>query len=324
MNKFFFILLIWGISLNAVAQQTARERLTQRQQTSKTSRQATTPSVRAQQMSRQQAELDDRLTWSRIIYRYIDLSKEENAPLLYPSHSTPQQMNLFHLLFRLLENKAIKAYEYLDGREDFSDDYQIDFPSFVERFDIYHIANEEGNLVFDDADIPSSQIVGYYVKEQYGFNASKGDFRVKPIAICPVMRQLSDYEGSSTRYPLFWIPFDSLMPYAMRIPMMTSSLNNSEQGSIADFFIQRRYKGEIYKAQNGRNMGVVQLTGSAEERQKMQDAIEKELKDFQTQLWEETDSVKTDTAIKSKRNKIATTRNQHESSTTYSMRNRRY
>jgi len=66
--------------------------------------------------------------WSRIIYRYIDLRKEDNAPLYHPATPTAGKNNLFAMIFRLLQENRVRAYEYLDGREEFTEEYQVRFP----------------------------------------------------------------------------------------------------------------------------------------------------------------------------------------------------
>ncbi|MEA5064368.1 MAG: hypothetical protein VB054_13660, partial [Petrimonas sp.] len=74
--------------------------------------------------------------WIREVYRYLDLSKEKNAPLYYPVIPEQGRMNLFTMIFKLLSENKISAYEYLDGREVFTDEYKIDFKEFLDRFGI--------------------------------------------------------------------------------------------------------------------------------------------------------------------------------------------
>ena len=62
--------------------------------------------------------------WSRVIYRQLDLTQEANAPLNHvatANDDTPAegqsgkgQSSLFTMLFRLLQEGTIPAYEYLD------------------------------------------------------------------------------------------------------------------------------------------------------------------------------------------------------------------
>ena len=187
------------------------------------------------------------------------------------------------MLFRLLQNDAIPVYEYLDGHERFTDEYRMEFQDFLERFDIYY-EETDGTIVVHDADIPDNEVLGYFVKEAYYFDTPTSRFVVRPLALCPVLHRRDDYATEATRYPLFWIPYLELQPYVRQMPAMASSLNNSMNGTVDDFFRLRKYDGEIYKAQNPRNLTISQYTSTPEEMKAEQDRIEQELIDFQHSL----------------------------------------
>jgi len=75
------------------------------------------------------------------------------------------------MLFRLLQNDAIPAYEYLDGQERFTDEYRINFKEFLDRFSIYY-QEDNGKITVDDADIPSHEVLAYFLKEVYYFDSA--------------------------------------------------------------------------------------------------------------------------------------------------------
>lgn len=276
-----FILLTVGVTTLS-AQETARERIERRRQ-STVQQQATDTNVRIEQQNRHSEESIQNAKWSRIIYRYLDLTKEANAPLYYPVTPVDGRISLFTMLFNLLQEETTPAYEYLDGREEFTEEYRIDFQELLDRFGIYY-ETAEGRIVVNDADLPGNEIEGYFVKEAYYFDTGSSSFKVRPIAICPVLQRRDDY-GATPRYPLFWIPYDEIAPYARRIPVMSSSLNNSMSGSVDDFFRMRKYDGEIYKAQNPRNLAISQYTSTPEEMKAEQERIEQELVNFEKNLW---------------------------------------
>lgn len=275
------ILLIFSLA-NIFAQETARERLQNKTGNSQNS--PVISSVRAAQANRTQSVDISDAKWTRVIYRYLDLSKEGNAPLYYPVMPEQGRMNLFTMIFKLLSEKNITAYEYLDGRELFTDEYKINFNEFLDRFGIYY-ENRNGQIVVNEVDIPSHEVQGYYVKEAYYFETGTSNYGVKTVAVCPIIHRQGDYEAGTTRYPLFWIPYDELRPYALRMPIMASSLNNTMTGTIDDFFRKHSYDGEIYKTTNLRNLAISQYTSSPEEMKAEQETIEKQLKDFEERLW---------------------------------------
>jgi gliding motility associated protien GldN len=320
---FFIFLLILIQTVALFSQSTARERIEQRRQRDY-NLQVTSKVSSSQLQNLPEEEIISNSRWSRIIYRYLDLTKEANTPLYYPEIPSGESRNLFTHIFHLLENGSIMAYEYLDGREEYTEENKIDWQEFIDRFNIYH-DTVNGNILVNDADIPSREVLGYYVKEIYYMEKSTSAFRVKTLAICPILHRIENFDAVSTRYPLFWIPYSEIEPYTRQIPVMASSLNNSLLGTIDDFFQQRRYKGEIYKTGNSRNLLIAQYTSSPEEMKAEQERIEKELTDFERNLTaDKSGRISQPTQQQNRSNKRLTLRSQSTPSASQSMRDRRY
>ena len=77
---------------------------------------------------------DADVQWMRVIYRQIDLNNDRNAALYYPEEPVDGQENLFRIIMRLMANNQLPAYEYLDGREVFTDQYRIKVRDMLDRF----------------------------------------------------------------------------------------------------------------------------------------------------------------------------------------------
>ena len=321
------VAMLLGFTNKAFAQQTARERLEQNQSTATSATSAVAMSSRAIQTNRSQSVEIENAKWSRVIYRYLDLSKEKNAPLYYPVLPDAGRVNLFTMVFKLFANDKIDVYEYLDGREVFTNEYKIDFMEFVERFGIYY-ETQNGHMVINDVDIPSNEVQGYFVKEAHYFDSRTSDFKTEVVAICPVIHRQGDYDAATTRYPLFWIQYSDILPYALSMPMMASRLNNSMTSTVDDFFRKQSYDGEIYKAANPRNLAIAQYAETPEDVEQEQQKIEQQLVDFKLGLWREyTDSTKVNVDTKRRRvsrkaPKVSTSSTSSKSGS--SMRDRRY
>ena len=76
------------------------------------------------------------LQWSKTVYRVLDLTKGKNAALYYPDEPNEDGQSMFFIIMRLLANNKISAYEYLDGREMFTDEYKIKVSDMLDRFHI--------------------------------------------------------------------------------------------------------------------------------------------------------------------------------------------
>lgn len=233
---------------------------------------------------------DADMAWMRIIYRSLDLEKSENAVLYYPVEPEEGQDNLFRLIIKLLAKNKIPAYEFLDGREVFTDKYKL-IPS--ELFDNYQIAWQEGkgknggarNLVVDDSDIPAHEVLSYYVIEKWSLDRRRNRLMTEIEAICPVMHRAEEYGYEPARYPLCWIKYDDLKPFLMDQMVIMSDDNNLPTGSYADYFSGRKYKGEIYKTRNLRNRTLAEIYPDPDDLKIARDSIERVLANFESGMW---------------------------------------
>ena len=163
--------------------------------------------VRAQDMNERMTQNIGNARWMRVIYRQIDLTKEQNAPLYYPTQPMNGQMNLFSIIFQLVCEGKLSAYEYLDGYEDFSDNRKLDLKVMLDRCRIFYEEtpgkdNEPASFVVNESDIPSGDVRSYYIKEAWYFDQNNSVFDVKTLAICPILTIVDDM-GQNTM-PMFW------------------------------------------------------------------------------------------------------------------------
>lgn len=232
---------------------------------------------------------DADLTYMREIYRKLDLTKPENAVLSYPEDITDGHENLFRIIFRLVTDGSVPAYEYLDGKEVFSDRYLVKVPEMLERFGIY-AQTEKGSssrtnkIVIDEADVPSSQVLSYYIIEKWEFDRRSNRMKTRVEAICPVLTRTGDY-GDEARYPMFWVKFDALRPYLAREYVFLSDDNNLPTHTLDDYFNLALYDGEIYKTRNHRNLSMAQMFPDEDDRKRAQDSIDNRLRSYGKNLW---------------------------------------
>lgn len=219
---------------------------------------------------------DADLSYMREIYRQIDLSKDANAPLYFPEDIIDGQENLFRIMLRLVVDGQIPAYEYLDGREVFTDKYQINVTEMLDRFGIYY--NGSGKKVtIEEADVPTTQVLNYYIIEKWEFDKRSNRMKSRVVAICPVLNRYGDY-GGEAKYPMFWVKYDQLRPYLASQYVFTSDDNNLPQYSLDDYFNMGLYQGDIYKTKNLRNLSMAQMYPDPDDMKAAQDSIDNRLR----------------------------------------------
>lgn len=231
---------------------------------------------------------DADLSWMRVIYRQIDLSKDENAPLYFPEDVVDGKENLFRLILRLVTEGKVPAYEYLDGREVFTEKYQVNVPEMLDRFGIYYQTTGSGRnggaITIEEADVPTTQVLNYYIIEKWEFDKRSNEMKTRVEAICPVLNRYGDF-GGENRYPMFWVKFDQLRPYMAQQYVFLTDDNNLPLYSLDDYFNLGFYKGDIYKTQNLRNLSLVQMHPDPDDLKHAQDSIEQRLRSFDKDLW---------------------------------------
>lgn len=237
--------------------------------------------------SRQAHDAD--MEYMRTIYRYLDLEKPENTPLYYPEDVIDGQENLFRMIFRLVTEGKLPAYEYLDGREIFTDKYKVNVGEMLDRFDIYYTngqGHSERNPVYsiEESDVPTSQVNGYYIIEKWEFDRRSNQMRTRVEAICPVLTRMGDF-GGEARYPMFWVKFDALRPYLSQQYVFLDNDNNLARYSLDDYFNLGMYNGDIYKTQNLRNLSLVQMFPDEDDLKRAQDSIENRLRNYGKEVW---------------------------------------
>ena len=256
-------------------------------------------SVRAEMMNETQNNDLSGATWIREVYRFLDLTKGTNAALYYPVQPIGDKMNFYTLIFKLMANGSLVGYDWNQGQDLFVDNLIINFGDVLDRLEIPYQKN--GNVfTFDEFSIPSNEALGYYVKEAWYFDQSNSVLGVKTVAICPVLfrqQYLGDDEDAAmtnvgSREPQFWIPYEFVRPYAARMPIMTSDLNNVMNKTVDDYFRLRLYEGEIYKTTNMENKFLQEKFKTPESLKYAQDSIESQLKAFDKNLWVINDSIK--------------------------------
>lgn len=248
-------------------------------------------SVRAKALYESNSPAEEDIPWVRVVYRQLDLTKDANLPLYFPEEPTEELKNLFRIIMQLLADNKITAYEYLDGREVFTDKYKVNVRDMLDRFSIIYTEQKgstEKNPLFaiEESDVPCYEILSYYIIEKWAFNRGTSKFDVKIEAICPVLHRSGDFGGEPLRYPMCWLKYDDLRPYMAQQYIITGDANQVLQYNYDNYFALQMYDGDIYKTRNLRNQSLMQQFPTDSLLKHAQDSIEKNLAAFEKQLWE--------------------------------------
>ena len=304
MKKVLFILAMLCMTGTMVAQPQKSRVQQNNNRTAAAQKNAAVGTGRASLMFPTAVDVPEDPTWRRDIYRSLDLTKDENAALYYPVEPQGNSMNLFCLLFKLLNTGKIPAYEYqLDGVENFEQSNRMHFKDLLDRQEIdYEV---DGNSIkVSQADIPSADVLSYYVKESSYYDQNTATYHSRIVALCPVLHRAADefsFSDVTQKFPLFWVKYDDIKTYLSGQDVMTSNLNNAARMSIDDFFSTNHYKGDIYMTSNMQNKSLQQYCATDSLMKKEQNRIEKQIADFEEHIW----STPVDSVEQARRDSIA-------------------
>lgn len=286
----FAIMMIGGIS----AQESTNSGVRMRQPGAKQQEQAA-PGVSDRMKSRFGTEdsslSEGDMQWMRVIYRQLDLTDDKNAALYFPEDIVDGQENLFRIIMRLLVNGQLTAYEYLDGREVFSDQYKLNVRDMLDRYYILYTeakgsSEKNPRFVIEESDVPTNEVLSYYIIERWEFDNRNNRMRTRVDAICPVLHREGDYMGGEAiKYPMFWVKYSDLRPHLAQQSIFVSDDNNLPSCTYDDFFNLTMYDGEIYKTRNLKNKSMMQLYPDADDMKRAQDSIQARLDNFEQKLW---------------------------------------
>jgi gliding motility associated protien GldN len=195
------------------------------------------------------------------------------------------RVNLFTLIVRLVADGKVPAYEYRsDGNELFTEDNKYKVTDMLDKFYIYY-EDKGGKLTIADSDIPSGEVLSYFIKESSFYDQRTATYTTRVTAICPVLHRSGDFGGEPLRYPMFWLKYDDIRPYLAQQYIITGDANQVMQHNYDDYFKMNMYDGDIYKTRNLRNQSLMQQYPTDSLLRHAQDSIEKTLQSFEKGLW---------------------------------------
>lgn len=234
-------------------------------------------------------DLPHDIIWTRGIYRELKLDEAPNGTLYYPTEPLDGKENLITIIFKLLTEKRIPAYEYLlDGTERLTSQYEINLSDIFDRFRIPYQQQRVGRdslLIINNEDILSTEVLSYFIKEVWYFDQRTSTFGSRISAICPVLHRSDDTGITELKMPMLWINYADLSPYLTDKLVPTSDFNNAATTSLDDFFTSRLYQGDIYKTSNMLNKSLSQYYHTDSTLIEAQKHIEEQLFLFERNLY---------------------------------------
>lgn len=230
--------------------------------------------------------IDDRdILWSKIVYEKIDLSERLNFPLLFPIDDNlyvDTRKSLWRVLKENIIDKNITLI-YNANNDNFKE--LLTYEQAMSSIKIRKNYGDELDPDFQDIEITSADITGYYLKGMWYFDKRRGELMYRLIAIMPVGKNIEDPMDEEMQTTYFWIWYPSIRKILHK-ELVFNDTSNANQISFDQLLISRRFGSYIYKEDNiygDRPISAYKLRGleSILESQR----IKKEILDFEQDLW---------------------------------------
>ena len=216
--------------------------------------------------------ISQNIEWQRDVYREIDLRKNVNSGLFVVQNN----QNLLTRIFEHIVNGDIKAYEFAINRnEEFTDANVIKLKNILDDYHINYKKNAA--LSSSDIDIPTDEVLSYYIKESVIYDKVNGRYRIFVDAVCPVINREDDFNDKIVKYPLFWVKLKDIAPYIDDIEIYANDVNMATRMNVYDYFTLNLYQGDIYKVFNPAGNTLNQKVNSEEQLKAERKRIEEDL-----------------------------------------------
>ena len=289
MKRILIAIILMGAAMPAVMAQKSVSSGINRKNTTTDTRRGPKDSRATQTAGNAETRMTDP-AWMKVVYRSLDLNDAANAVLYYPEEAADGQDNLFRLMLRQIAANNLPAHEFLDGRENFTDANRLNVKEMLERFQITYAdakGSTEKRPLFDiaDVDMPSTEILSYFIIESNEFDRRDSRMRRRIEAICPVLHRTEEFGQDAVRYPMFWVKYDDLKPHLALTTVFLNDENHVASSTLEDFFNLNLYNGEIFKTRNLRNRSMSQLYPDPDDLKHARDSIDRRIDAFADALW---------------------------------------
>lgn len=214
------------------------------------------------------------IEWQRDIYRELKINDNAGFTNILP---TMMQMVLI---------QQVPIYEYdINGKEQLTKEAQTDIAGVLRNLGIYY-EEQKDTIILDEQDKITDEIEMFYVKESVYYDLANGSFRTQVKALCPVILRDDYLTENLTKYPLFWMNYDELMPYLKDCMVYANNLNKAVTMTANEYFSRNLYKGNIYKVFNTQGLSLSQYYEDEKDYNAEQQRIEKELKQIKSNTYQ--------------------------------------
>lgn len=240
------------------------------------------------------------ITWSRVVYRVIDMRDKQNFQLYFPTRPSNQHQSLFRVMLNAVVGGInVYARNPRDIKPEFDNLLNGDELSRIFAYDEIMDNNLiQVDPITEERSINADQYMRYIrnqlkflIQEVIFFDTHTSRLYSKIIAIAPMYALHPDNMVSNDSMAYFrnsvlcWFSFDELRPFLMKHLIIPDG-NNSQKMTFDDFFSQKLYSSYLLGDSNMYSRMLLEYSVDENVLKAEQKRIETELMNIEQDLWE--------------------------------------
>jgi gliding motility associated protien GldN len=226
------------------------------------------------------------ITWSKRLWREIDMRQKMNQPFYYPIEPHNNWRNFITVIMDALKEGSITAYD-ISNTDEFL--VPLNYQEIVSRqVDTVHRTLTRPYPPYDQYDtviyteFDPNKVTRIRIKEDWYFDKKRSQMLVRILGICPVMiKERNDEEFTE---PLFWIYYPEARPVLAQAEVF-NRFNDAARRSYDEVFMKRIFNSYVYKEQNVYDRRISEYAQGLDALLEAE-RIKLELLNFEQSLWE--------------------------------------
>jgi len=227
--------------------------------------------------------------WSKRVWRTLDMREKMNHPYYYPETPHNGLMSLFDLVRSGVLGGCVTAFDNPAIDDEFrvkmSAEAVADLLNSVEMYEVED-PNNPGTYRMDTVrtTIQTSEIMAWWVKEDWFFDKQRSVMDVRIIGLCPLQAKTDPQTGEVMGYkPLFWIYYPQLRPLLVKQEAFLGQ-NFFPLLSFDDLLLKRFFSSYVHKESNVYDRTVNSYTQGIEAMYEAE-RVKEDIRNYESDLW---------------------------------------